>query len=568
MTLISANFLAISSANAAETRKQKMMARDLQTIEGFFDTAYAPADWKKAFSGWVLENEIADAKAKVLANPEITTKDFQKILRDFFYSTKDYHVGAKFYSTERALLPLEIRGSQGRYFIVNINRDELSAQSFPYNVGDELISIGGRSVEDEITKLKAEVGQNSDLTDQALAELYLTFRTGSNAMTVPSGNVVLGIKRKGSNTVSTHQLTWIYSSESIGELPSLPTPEASNSRRLANPSTTAARAAHLLQSKQMISPIAEELSTRPGASASFNIGSKTSFIPALGSKIWSTGEKDLFDAYIFQDKDRKLMGYVRIPSYVAGAEHAAEFAEIIRKLETHTEGLVIDQVNNPGGSVFYLYALASMLSDKALYTPRHRMTITQADVAEALFTLPELRKIRTDEEAKLFFGDTVGGFPVDKTFVHFTIKFFQFMVDEWNAGRQLTRPYHLWGADQINPSKVAQYTKPILLLTNELDFSGGDFFPAILQDNKRVTILGTRTAGAGGYVMRQSFPNIFGLGFFSLTGSIAERVDQNPIENLGVTPDVPYALTPEDFQNNFKGYTQSILSTLRTLISE
>jgi len=318
----------------------------------------------------------------------------------------------------------------------------------------------------------------------------------------------------------------------------------------------------------MISPIAEELSTRPGASASFNIGSKTSFIPALGSKIWSTGEKDLFDAYIFQDKDRKLMGYVRIPSYVAGAEHAAEFAKIIRKLETHTEGLVIDQVNNPGGSVFYLYALASMLSDKALYTPRHRMTITQADVAEALFTLPELRKIRTDEEAKLFFGDTVGGFPVDKTFVHFTIKFFQFMVDEWNAGRQLTRPYHLWGADQINPSKVAQYTKPILLLTNELDFSGGDFFPAILQDNKRVTILGTRTAGAGGYVMRQSFPNIFGLGFFSLTGSIAERVDQNPIENLGVTPDVPYALTPEDFQNNFKGYTQSILSTLRTLISE
>jgi C-terminal processing protease CtpA/Prc len=139
------------------------------------------------------------------------------------------------------------------------------------------------------------------------------------------------------------------------------------------------------------------------------------------------------------------------------------------------------------------------------------------------------------------------------------------IVAEWDAGHKLTRPYWISGVDHINPADV-HYTRPILLLTNHLDFSGGDFFPTILQDNKRVTILGSRTAGAGGYVNNVKIPNNIGIDAFRVTESIAERVSGNPIENLGVTPDILYEMTPADYQTNFKPYTSKIQATVDSLI--
>ena len=138
-------------------------------------------------------------------------------------------------------------------------------------------------------------------------------------------------------------------------------------------------------------------------------------------------------------------------------------------------------------------------------------------------------------------------------------------MNEWNSGRKLTNPFWIAGVDHINPAPV-HYTKPILLLVNSLDFSGGDFFPAIMQDNKRVTVFGTRTAGAGGYVADIQVPNDIGIDKFRCTESIASRADQNPIENLGVKPDVEYSMTEADFSQNYTGYVKAIQKALGDLV--
>ena len=71
--------------------------------------------------------------------------------------------------------------------------------------------------------------------------------------------------------------------------------------------------------------------------------------------------------------------------------------------------------------------------------------------------------------------------------------------------------------------------------------------------------MGTRTAGAGGYVHSVEFPpNMLGLSGFRLTGSLAERANAKPIENLGVTPDVPYALGVDDMHNGYQPYVKAI----------
>ena len=309
----------------------------------------------------------------------------------------------------------------------------------------------------------------------------------------------------------------------------------------------------------MVSTFAMELSKEAKPRNKFGIGTKKSFIPDLGIKIWSSAKESSFDAYIFKNSENKLIGYIRIPSYGAGEKESFEFKTIMKKFAAVTDKLVIDQVNNPGGSVFYLYSLVSMLSDKVMATPKHYMTINQEIIAEAITSLKEINTVKNEADLiKLYGGKTIGGYPISMTFLNFNKTYNQFLIDQWGLGKTLTSPHHLYGVDKINPSTEVQYTKPILLLVNELDFSGGDFFPAILQDNKRATILGVRTAGAGGYVNSTSIHNQLGVGKFSITGSLADRVDHTPIENLGVKPEIDYSLTAVDYQQNFKGYVKKI----------
>ena len=50
------------------------------------------------------------------------------------------------------------------------------------------------------------------------------------------------------------------------------------------------------------------------------------------------------------------------------------------------------------------------------------------------------------------------------------------------------------------------------------------------------------------------------------TSSLAERPSGQPIENFGVTPDVPYEITAKDLRTGFAEYRWKILKALAGLI--
>lgn len=548
-------------ATADDQALKNRMMSDLDVIQNVFEVSYAPREWKKSFADWDLYIEIQKAKDQIQTADQISIKSFQKIVRGFFNSTKDYHAGVWFYSTERAHLPFKVQGAQGRFFIADIDYSRLNPTVYPFAVGDEVVLFNGKSINDVVAEIMThEFRSANEATDRAFAEYILTNRFAKLGQTVPKGALTMTVKHVVSKEEATYQLIWNYHPEKI-------------SNGLLDLSNQNQESQHTLFKtgfdKKMIAPFYEILKEDLGSEkAQEFIGSKESQIPPLGRIWWENSPKSSFKAYIYETKEQNLIGYVRIPHFMGMDSEVREFASIIEFFKERTQALVIDQLNNPGGYVFYAYALASMLTNSPLQTPKHRMTITHADIAQAVFAIPILEGIKTDSEAQTLLGEKIFGMTVTHQMAQFLLNYLQFILSEWNEGRTLTNPYFLNSIDYINPHPSVRYVKPILLLINSLDMSCGDFFPAILQDNHRVTTFGSRTAGAGGYFVPESFPNRFGIAGFSYTGSIAERLDKSPIENLGVTPDIPYEVTIEDLQNNYKNYVEAVNQAINNILQE
>lgn len=223
-------FLGYAAISQEET-KNKMVA-DLDSIKSIFAVMYAPAEWKREYTNWDLDEQINRAKITVEGADGVTLKDFQRTLLGFFNSTKDYHVGVGFYSTEAAFLPFRVHSTNGKYYVAWVHKSDS-------------------------TILMERDGEEDDDEDRF-------------------------------------------------------------------------------------------------------IGAKKSFVPALGEAVWNVSEDNPFHAYIYLDSDGKRIGYVRIPHYGAGSHSAEKFAEIIKTFEEQTDALIVDQVSNPGGNFFYMYALASI----------------------------------------------------------------------------------------------------------------------------------------------------------------------------------------------------------------
>lgn len=548
------------------------MKRDLDVIHNTFEVYYAPKEWKKTQFGWDLASEIQKAKDKVQSAENITIKKFQYIVRDFFHSTKDYHVGVRFISTETGTLPFSIKASQGRYFVSYVNSSQLDQSVFPLFVGDEIVEFDHRPIAEVMNELREAFSSNSNLaTDEQMTAFYLTHRSGQLGHYVPKGRTAIAVKSFFSDELKTVDLIWNYTPEKIsngfnGSLLSMEEDKLLNKthrfdKLMVMPGYEIMKD---LYHKSHIKAYDDDDDDEDEDSEHF-IGSRKSALPTLGRIWWESSPSSYFQAYIYETIDHKLVGFVRIPDYMGGSWAVDEFVSIISFFEERTEALVIDQMNNPGGSLLYAYGLLSTLTDKPLLLPKERVTITQDDVSNAIEAISLLEMLKSNSDAQDIFGYDIAGLPVTYQTIQYLLEYFRFIVSEWDAGRKFTDSCYLLGFDKILPHPQGNYTKPILLLVNSLDFSCGDYFPAVLQDNKRATILGARTAGAGGFVLGSFFPNSHGIGQFSLTGSIAERLDTQPIENLGVTPDIEYQFSNEDILFGYDDFADKINITLYNL---
>ncbi len=512
-------FALCNSAFAEKPYAQRLFAIDF--IHQSFKTRYAPLEWKQKEFGWDLEKEIAGAKSQL--HESLTDEDFQKIVSSLLQSPLDYHVKARFYATEQAMLPFSIKSAEGRYFFSSIEQDD-----FPFEVGDELISMDDTPIAKIINALKPK-RQNHGPTDQELAEITLTNRKASLGDEIPSSLVILTGIKKGEAKLTRCVLSWDYVPELI---------KKGHSRLLA-------------QTNELIP-------------------SKRGYFPFLGAPIWQAPSHHTFFAYLFSfplGKQVATIGFIRIPTYsFENSEKAVQdFALAIDTFQRRADLLVIDQTDNSGGSILTMYSLLSMLTDLPLDVLRHDVCLNEADVYLSYKQWAVFDGIQSDEKAKATLGRAFEGYPVSSSFVAAMQERNRLLIQEWQKG-QMFIPGFLYGISSITPHPQIRFSKPILCLIDPLDMSCGDFFPAILQDNQRAILMGQQTAGAGGFVNRIEFPCQNSIKHIDLTASMAKRKSGEYIENNGIKPDVEYIPTVIDLQNNYVEYTQAIFKLLKEMI--
>ena len=168
------------------------------------------------------------------------------------------------------------------------------------------------------------------------------------------------------------------------------------------------------------------------------------------------------------------IGFIRIPSYAPLNTTAAltAFQTEIAYFQANTQGLVIDEMRNPGGSVGYLNAIVSL--PDALQVAEHPLRSAR-----------HLRVGGRDLKCAGV-GDGAGGAAID-------LDQLQMIKDEIvaanSAMRGRTKPIPLDDVtidrDPAKDSKgnVIAYTKPLIVLVDEMSASGGDAFAATIQDN-------------------------------------------------------------------------------------
>lgn len=582
--------------------KQDEMIEDLSTIKYKMSVRYAPQNWKNTLFDWDLNTEYQKAQNDIFLSNAQSSDDYQKILKNFFSSTKDYHVGPVFYTREMSLFPILVTQAQGRYFITakdfsfDLSEEDfllLDADAFSswveetnqayesnqidYEIGDEILTINGIAVDKVVEDLiDSELGGSRSPTDYSLATSMLFKRMGKYGQQTPQGNFEIVLQRRGVKSPISFTATWLHFSE---DLLKRNMTNYNLNKNLQNIHSIA-EIKKVLRKDYKVA-IAQDLISKKSSKLHFKKESLLfstqedqnlpeyvkSFLPDLGRVIWKVQDDSPIYAYIYKNRNGKKIGYLYLPSFSFYDDEMEDnaitaIANILTTFNKKTDALVFDITNNPGGSSYVMNTLLSMLTSKPIKVFLEQEVISQQEVYNALVVLKYLEYLKESEEYK----ENKENFSEEE--LENIKEYFSTIVETFKNGKTLTDPLYLFGEKEIYPNSTVVYQKPFLVLINELDFSCGDFFPAMIQDNKLGKLFGKKTAGAGGYVLFHPYSSSFGVAGFSLTGSIGYRFDGSPIENLGVKPDIPYELTVKDLQSNYQDYIHAVNTEVNKLLKK
>ena len=520
--------LASAAVAAAQGLTPAQKELDFRSMANVFATYYAPIDWKKELVGadirqlkpWL--DKVAQTK---------TDLEYYEVCADYANSMQDTHVSFRVPSDFYAQLGFFADIYDGAYLIDLVNRTLLPAATYPFVAGDELVSIDGEDAKTLATRLSRFVGQGNPKAQQRLAAQYLTSRFQSrfpDAASLPDTASVV-IRRQNGN-METYTLKWVKTGTPVTVGPVGPP------RVLPSAKSVAAAEGDYMQA---LRELQHSGITDKDTLGVLNYGSRNPiFVNGLGNNFrlrLGAAAADAFFSGIFQRGDLRI-GFIRIPSFspTSTAQALAQFEAEVRFMNANTDGLIVDDMRNPGGNLCYAQELVRRLTPTPFEATGFQTRPFWSRVSGIYNSMIAAKAANAPQEV---------------------IEQYEALYRELAAaareGRVLTYPLNICSSTlTLTPwagpdGDVMAYEKPVMVLIDEFSTSSADSFASMMQDSSRAILFGYRTNGAGGN--NTSFPaGPYSESSVGVTIALQTRALRGNVgypasiytENIGVHPEV------------------------------
>jgi C-terminal processing protease CtpA/Prc len=294
----------------------------------------------------------------------------------------------------------------------------------------------------------------------------------------------------------------------------------------------------------------------PQVRAALGVQAEVAPSPAALAKFRLTAEAAAQVSYFavkYQAGGKRIL-LLRIPRYtpVNAADALSYLRALLDEQQPQVDALVLDQTHNPGGNLDFLLDVASLLAPRTFDAIVQQMNADRLWISGFAEGAAYVRQATRDDDHPEALRLEASARAVDAAY---------------SAGRPLSPPLTL-GGETTYPADPAHWTKPFVVLSDELSVSCGDLLPALVKQNGMGLLFGQRTMGGGGNVELAAFlPNTQGMlrltrGVMTVYRSSGSYAESDIIEDNGVLPDVTYSHTLTDFRAGYVGYVQAFNAAL------
>jgi len=545
-------FVAISTPRAQDAITSKQRIADLEQLAALYAKNYAPYEWKRDALGfdllrltpWLQRIHHAD------------DRDFQEALIEYVASLNDAHDLIAFPTTYGASLGFTVDIYDGKVLIDSINRLLLPIAQFPFNVGDELMTVDGTPVHALIASFrKYAIAANQRSTDRIAASRIVSRsqQIMPHTSDLPD-DAILAIRNGNTGTTAVFSVPWRKSGIPLDSQGPVPSPRRGNGQiflppaplGLVSPAGDEAapqifKAVETGPADNTLPAYMEPIHPLLNASVSkdyfavLGIGSRAPIYappPGFVQRLGTQAAHFFFSGTYISGGVR--IGLIRIPSMSPPnvATALTQLDDEIRFFNLNVDALVVDVTRNPGGLVSFVESISQRFIPTSLTTTGFQIRATGAWLFSFAAMLSSARANPATPP------DVLANLENN----------FNEVRRAFDENRGLSNPVSLNPTGSLTLTSVPHaFRGPLIVLVDEFSASGGDAFAAIMQDNHRGPLLGMRTMGAGGSVVSYSGP-AYTESITRVTVSLMHRgriiyTNDHPpapyIENIGVRPEIP-----------------------------